>query len=57
MNEEFPIVISYADDYIQNQTNEIEFEINQNAAQVFAKVEDISRQQVKGLIQKMGSKK
>ncbi len=56
VNEEFPIIISYADDYIQNQTKEIEFEINQNVAQVFAKVEEISRQQVKGLIQKMGSK-
>jgi hypothetical protein len=56
VNEDLPISINYAKDYIENQVRDAEFEVKQNAAMVFAEVQQYSREQVKGLIQKVGDK-
>jgi hypothetical protein len=56
VQEEFPISIEYPFEYLQNQARETEFEIKQNASMVFAKVQQDSREQLKGLIQKIGDK-
>ncbi|CAN5753971.1 hypothetical protein BH10BAC3_BH10BAC3_12070 [soil metagenome] len=56
VNEDLPISINYARDYIENQVRDAEFEVKQNASMVFAEVQQYSREQVKGLIQKIGDK-
>jgi hypothetical protein len=56
VNEDLPISINYAKDYLENQVRDAEFEVKQNAAMVFAEVQQYSREQVKGLIQKVGDK-
>lgn len=56
VNEDIPISINYARDYLENQARDGEFEVEQNAAMVFAEVQQYSREQVKGLIQKIGDK-
>ncbi|WP_018615936.1 hypothetical protein [Segetibacter koreensis] len=56
VNEDLPISINYARDYLENQVRDTEFEIKQNAAMVFAEVQQYSREQVKGFIQNIGEK-
>lgn len=56
VNEDLPINIKYARDYLENQAKDTEFEIKQNAAMVFGEVKQASREQIKGLIQKLGDK-
>ena len=56
VGEDIPISINYAKEYIESQLNELEFEAAQNAAMVFAEVQQASREEVKGLIKKIGDK-
>lgn len=56
VGQDLPIGIKYASDYYMNQVRDLEFEVNQNAAMVFGEVLEHSREQVKGLIQKLGDK-
>lgn len=54
IGENIPLSINYAKEYLENQVEDTAFEAGQNASMVFAQVLQNSRDQIKGLIQKMG---
>lgn len=55
VNEQIPIEIGYAEDYIKNQLDIAKLEIEKNASRVFAKVTESSREYLKGKIRQVAS--
>lgn len=53
VNEDIPLSISYASDYIQSQVDSTVFQIEANVSQVFAEVKEHSREAVKGVVKKI----
>lgn len=56
LSDEIPININYAREYLDNQFKDLEFEAKENAAMLFAEVQQSSRDQVSGLVRKLGEK-
>jgi len=55
VNEQIPIEIGYAEDYIKNQLDTAKLEIEKNASRVFAEVTESSREYLKGKIRQVAS--
>lgn len=55
VNEQLPIEIAYADDYIKNQFDTAKLEVEKNASRVFAQVTESSREYLKGKIRQVAS--
>jgi len=53
VEQEIPINIAFAADYFKNQVDDVVFEVSQNAAMVFARVREDSREAIKGVMQKI----
>lgn len=53
INEDIPISINYPIEYLQNQVRDTEFEVKQNAAMVFAEVQQYSREQINGVMKRV----
>ncbi len=54
VNEEIPVSIRLAEDYVKSQANDLFLDVTENASKVFAKVAEDSQEMVKGVMQKLG---
>lgn len=55
VNEEIPVSIKYAKDYVNNQLSLAELEVQKNVSRVFAEVTESSREALKGKIRQVAS--
>lgn len=55
VNEEIPVEIKYANDYINNQIDLAKFEVEKNASKVFGEITESSREYLKGKIRNVAA--